>query len=554
MRKSSVILLGISLVAILAFLVYFMSPTKASKNTQKNGTLTDWNSSYSLDSKNPQDLNLFSQLLTFRSKAAVKNNLELNKVLKDQKQTYLFVGQNFALTDSEFNKILAHVRKGNQLIISFDQLNENIRNQFFTEVYNDWIYSQDFVVFTDDTSFNFSALYQMDTVAKRWNLFNEELFYYSEYEILSSFYDTPNFVKIPFGKGEVLLHANPELLMNYQLLKKDGYNHANFFIDQIPEKNEILFLKLADFKTENASSSGDPNYNSGLSDNSYLKLIFQYKSLFYAFLLSIFGVLLYLIFRSKRSLPVVPYLNKPPNSALVFAETMTSIYYQDQKSYDLLLAMRKNFYIQIQKQYQLDLTRKENANRIVQLAEKSSIPIAEVEHLMQHLEEKMPSKIDASFLQKSHALQRDFYVKTGIIKPKVLQRNLAKTLTIKRNLTGALALIVLGLTLILTAFVLLSSAQGYGILLWPIGGIILAYGVFLVNLPLLDFSSTELTVYDFLKRKNTFQYTDLISISTQKTTHTFTFSGNRIVQLNTMQISAYDRTLWEQFMQQIQQK
>lgn len=554
MRKSTVFLLGISLVALFALLFYFLNPAQATKNTQKEGTFTDWNSSYSLDSKNPQDLNLFSQLLNFRSKAAVKNNLELSKVLKDQKQTYLFVGQNFALTDSEFNKILAQVRKGNQLIISFDQLNENIRNQFFTEVYNDWIYSQDFVVFTDDTSFNFSALYQMDTIAKRWNLFNEELFYYSEYEILSGFYDTPNFVKIPFGKGEILLHANPELLMNYQLLKKDGYNHANFFIDQIPAKNEILFLNLADFKKENVSNSGESNYNSGLSDNSYLKLIFQYKSLFYAFLLSIFGVLLYLMFRSKRSLPVVPYLSKQPNSALVFAETMASIYYQDQKSYDLLLAMRKNFYIQIQKQYQLDLTRKENTNRIIQLAEKSNFPLIEVEHLLHHLEEKMPSKIDASFLLKTHALQRDFYLKTGIIKPKLQQINLAKTYTIKRKLTTPFLLIMIGLILILMGFVLLSSAQGFGILLWPIGGIILASGIFLLHLPILDFSQTDIVVYDLFKRKKQFKNSDLISITTKNSNLSFTFSGNKCFQINTLHISAYDRTLWEQFIQQIQQK
>jgi len=147
----------------------------------------------------------------------------------------------------------------------------------------------------------------------------------------------------------------------------------------------------------------------GKKDDSYLKFILENPYLRTALILLILGVILYVIFRSKRKRPTVPVIQEQKAMTLAFAETITSIYFAKRSPYGLLQVQRKNFYATIQRHYFLDLNRREGDRELRMLAEKSNRSLEEIQNMVGLLETKEVTKVDDQTITEVAQKQRAFY-------------------------------------------------------------------------------------------------------------------------------------------------
>lgn len=556
MNKKALIIGGVFAFIVIVGMVYFISNSGGDPSaSEKPQFVSDkWNENYVLDDKNPCGTILFKELMESKADSALVITDSLCHLRSDTLSTFVFVGDKFSLHPDEFDSLIRQVENGNDLFLSFHEMTDNINEFFFYDIYNFWNFDDDVVVFTGKDSFNLSFVHQTDTIARIWKLFDYDNLIDSTYDTLSYFMETPNFIRMDLGKGNVFLHFNPEMLVNYQLLEKQGFNHASFVAEQVlqPKQNRrIKWLELGRLTyTDSDFTSDEPSPMEGKEDESLLQFIFEKRELLIAFLLVILGFMLYFFFRSKRYWPVVPFVEKQKNRALEFAETMQSIYWNQNSPYSILLVMRKNFHTMIQKQFFIDLS-KEGEQSIQLLAEKSGFDRTKLTELVDLLQNPKMRAVDEEYIQKVALLQRTFYLHTGIIKYNVQQKTARKKIVFERQIAIASLLMFLGILGILRGFYSLSLSDGFGILFWPAGIVVLTLGIILFNRKVLLVENRQLIFYPYFYGKKVVDLSDLMTVENRGNKTIFQFTGNRKVEINRFEIASSSRDDFQHWINQL---
>jgi hypothetical protein len=266
-----------------------------------------------------------------------------------------------------------------------------------------------------------------------------------------------------------------------------------------------------------------------------------------ALLLTILGVILYLVFRSKRYWPIVKFIPETKNRSLDFANTMTAIYLQQESPYSILIVMRRNFRANINRQFFIDLSKKDKKREIQALTDKSGLKFLDVENLVNMLENQKMHAVTYEYVQEVAKMQRAFYIKTGIIKHKITQKAEKKKIVFKRQIILSTIFIFLGINAILRGFYLLASSNGSGILFWPIGFLILTLGILLFSRNLLIVEHEKMIFYPYFLGSKSFELNDLLSVQVANGNTTFEFTGNRKLTINHLEISRYSKKDFEQF-------
>lgn len=547
MNKQRILLIGGAMVVLMILFVWLFagnSSPVAPGTTPQKVVSDDWKKEFELFGKGPLGLHLFrEQLVRHSGKPDVVINDSLANYLGDPRSTYVFAGDQFIISASEFDALMVEVVEGADLFLSFHNLQDTVYEAFFNNIYNSWYYDTVLYVSTEDEYYKLHSIFQMDTVARRWNLFEHNTIRDSNYVTLSEALLTPNFIALEVGEGTVYLHANPELFYNYQFLDKGGYEHAQFVIDQLAPKRTIKWLELGRISTP---ASGDDS-GDGQEDDRFLQYIFKHPSLLYALLLSIAGILLYLIFRTKRVLPVIPYLAPAKNRSLAFADTIKAIYFRQHMPYDILMVMWKNFKVSVSRQFFIDLSAKEKDAEIKLLAEKTGVDAVRIRELIKLFETREAGSIDHAYIAQVAKLQRDFYLETGIIQSKLQAKIKRKTFVFRRRILFPSLLIPAGIVLLLRGFYLLNQSSGFGIIFWPIGIVLIARGILSLNRPLLTLADQSLTHYPNYGRKRTYALNDLLEVKVTEGATQFLFSGNRRMHIAHFELSYYDKQSFEQF-------
>lgn len=542
MNRSRGLVIGIILTGIMVLVVYLFSGGDAGYDAPPQFVSDQWEQAFVLESKNPQGLLLFKQLADSRA----KRTSVLTDSLPERPEaatTYIFAGDKFGLHNREFDTLLKSVKdKGSDLFLSYHELMDNIWPRFYKDNRFYWHFDDEITVFTDNRSYRMYPLFQTDTISVIWRLIDPEKIIDTSFVPLSSAMESPNFIRLKLGKGNIYLHSNPELFFNYQLLTRTGFRHAQFAVSHINPKHKLKWLELGRL-SENFGNSDTAQMEGegGQEDNSLLQLLFSRKELLIALLLTILGVLLYLVFRTKRYWPQVPYLPPVKNRSLDFADTMTSIYFDQQSPYSILIVMRKNFRSNVSRHFFLDISRQENAHEIRLLSEKSGIDRQKVEKLVTMLENVKMQAVTQEYVQEAARRQREFYLSTGIIKDKVQQRSAQKKIELKRQVIVSGSLIFFGANAIIRGFYMLSLSKGWGVLFWPLGLLMLVAGIYLLSRRLIVVEKNQLTWYPYFGKKQTFDLGDVLEVKVHKGFTTMHFTGNRTIRISHFEISTHHR-------------
>jgi hypothetical protein len=494
-NRNKLIYVFASIVVVVGILVYFLNRSGETNSDNPNNnepaySSNKWDVDITLGNKDPYGLYVFEELLLSHGKFTEFNDYTdynlLDSVTKVDSSLYMYVGMDFTLTKSEIDILLEGVARGNQLFLSVEIQPKYLYDKL---VYEGLMFeaSDSAVLVTNDGKYPMYYIQNQDTLTELWDLFDPSGIEYQD-TIHTEAFDSPMYVEIPYGDGSVLLHLNPVIFTNLQMLRPEGKEYFKSFVKTLDQPH-IQWLSFAKYEPIEYEDS----FDEAPADNSLLSELFKYPPFKWAFIIAIFGVLLYFLFRSKRERPIIPAFQDSKNSGFAYVDTLAGIYFQGNHSKKMLKLMRRNFYDAVYKKFYIDLAKRKSNKPIIALAQKSGISQQTIEYLLKLLETNVD--ISDNFVSKAHQAQRDFYFNSGIWTTDD-QRKLAEQYSIiHRSSSQAWTLVFSGILLILFGFILLSSTIGWGILLWPVGIILLFIGGRMLGQPIIKLNNKEL-IYD----------------------------------------------------------
>lgn len=177
----------------------------------------------------------------------------------------------------------------------------------------------------------------------------------------------PNFISVEIGRGRFILHLEPLMFANYFMLKKDNFNYALAAMNFISSSN--IYWYDSNFKTSHRSQSPLRVFleNAGLRQGWYLLL---------------FGLILFLLFKSKREQCAVPVVEPEPNLSKEFARTIATLYYENGSPTNLVAKKIEYFLFDLRVQFQLDIMQFQEDDFPMQLALRTGVEQQDAEHIV----------------------------------------------------------------------------------------------------------------------------------------------------------------------------
>ena len=557
-NKTKIAIVG-GLLALVVLLVWMMNGTKPEQNVHGKKSVpaiisTNWDDEYDLLSKDANGLYMFNYFLKSRLKrsqevAKIDHKYSLDTLPKNAHPTFIYVGDRFVLTEEEIDTIFSKVADGSKLFLAQHELDEGIYRRLFDNVELSFDYNSKITVKTEQNSYSFYKVFQNDTISNKWRGFKNVLTSTSsDHKVLSKIGNLESNIVLQWGKGFIYLCATPELFVNYQLKGKDGFGHSKIWLNRIPENENVYWLELGRYKEEPEEDYMDEFMEGDDErDDSYLQFIFQQKSLVYAMILLLFGVIIYVIFRAKRTQPAVPYIGKKQNMTMVFTDTITSIYFADRNPYVMLGIQKKNFYNAVQKHFFVDLSKRKEDREIKALAQKSNISEIEINELINGFETTMVSSVDDNYLIDMSKKQVEFYKRTGMISSKVQEKIEGQEFKLYRNLWLSSLLLMGGLLVLFFGFYFLVNAVGVGIIFWPVGAALLTVAVLRMSKPFVIVSKSQIVYISLFGRKKIYATDDIHSIESSEKGTKFRFNGGGILIVNYWELNHTDAKQFKRF-------
>lgn len=180
----------------------------------------------------------------------------------------------------------------------------------------------------------------------------------------------PNFIKIYHGKGAVYLHTNPIVFTNYYLLNGNE-EYVEQLLSYLPLKNVLWDPQI---KSSKLSKNND-------NKESIFNFFLQHPTLKWFLFVSLFGLLLFMIFNARRKQRPIPIIEPLKNSTVEFTHTIANLYLKEKDHKNLVDKKIIYFLEKIRTKYLIS-TSNLNSQFIERLALKSGNNIANTKYLI----------------------------------------------------------------------------------------------------------------------------------------------------------------------------
>lgn len=301
---------------VLAALVYMEATRPQAVN---------WFPSYSKEDKIPFGTFALHNLLkeSFKEKIAEKDEPPFEVLQKDSLNgTYLFINDEINFDKIELVSLMNWAEKGNTVFVSANYLGEKLLDtlklKMTTEVNVEKMGTEPLLSLVNKTFASQEPFHLKKDVPVR---------YFSEIDTLSqtvlgvsdAFIDSlkikdplVNFIKIPMGKGQFLLHSQPEIFSNFFLLSENNATHTTQVLSYLNDSKTLYW---------------DNYYKSGKHiDISPLRVLLNNKYFKWAYYFVLIGVLLFIIFEGRRKQRSIPILQPLTNKTYEYTQTIAGMY------------------------------------------------------------------------------------------------------------------------------------------------------------------------------------------------------------------------------------
>lgn len=268
----------------------------------------------------------------FKQNEILESDSTIYQYLKyrDVSGNYIFINDFIYFADGlETNSIMDWVYDGNTAFISGELFNDKLLDTLGLSIYSNYGAVFNFLDSTDE-KFNDLKFVNPLISGHKYRIHNGiDIHYIDNFDTLSTTIlgyagIKINFVSISFGKGKFLIHTTPHAFSNYFMLQNDNYKYAESALSYLNQGTVIW----------------DEYYKTGKRESSNpLKYIQNHRSFSWAYYITISGVLIFFIFKSKRLQRAIPVIEPLRNSTVDFVSTLTNLFYQ--KSDNRNIALKK---------------------------------------------------------------------------------------------------------------------------------------------------------------------------------------------------------------------
>lgn len=200
----------------------------------------------------------------------------------------------------------------------------------------------------------------------------------------------PNFIKIPFGEGQFLLHTQPAVFSNYYLLRDGNFKYTEGLASYIPKGNIYWYSPW--FVKRNFES-----------DNS-LRYILSQPALKWAMWLGLIAIIAFVLFNAKRRQRVIPEIYPLRNTTVDFAKTIGNLYYMERDHHTIIEKKIIYFLEHIRTVYLID-TYKLDDDFIEKLHLKTGKPVEDIKKtvrlIQKHRHEFTSTEADVLAINKA---------------------------------------------------------------------------------------------------------------------------------------------------------
>lgn len=292
----------------------------------------DWSEGYSASEKKPfGSYILFNELTTLIPNNEIETSLSpvFETTFDSTSANFIFINANISFDEFETEMLLDKVESGSSLFISAwnfegalaDSLNVTLENGF--------------------PGINPSISSLDSLLQRRIDFSNPDLNNVSDWEFPSGLVETyiaefdtsnaivlgkvetkrVNFIRQKFGNGEVFIHSNPFLFTNYFLRDVNRFDYAFKALSYLPLQRTVW----------------DEYYKIGRQQlNSPMAYVASQPGLSAAWFMGVLGLIVYLIFGSKRKQRIIPEITSVKNSSIEFAGTIANLYLNNGTHSELL--------------------------------------------------------------------------------------------------------------------------------------------------------------------------------------------------------------------------
>ncbi|MFK7749283.1 MAG: DUF4350 domain-containing protein [Kordia sp.] len=375
MSKRLKIYLGILIAILIAVVVVELSKP----------TPLDWRQTYNERQKKPYDLKVFhEELATILYSGKIKNVYRTPfEYFRDQydfdryeykiRGSFISITPDFLVDPGSIHELLDYAAEGNIIFISSNDMPRYLRDSLGFSIKND-------LRFKSETTLSFvNRRLQNNKVTFKERIQNVHfssidtlsttVLGYQQFKNDSTQTKYTNFIHVPIGQGSFLLHTQPTVFTNFQLLKDNQYKYTEGILAFIP--NEDVFFdspnKIAEGEIENSDSE--------------LRFILAQPALRWAWYLALTFLAIFILFNIKRKQRFVKVIKPLENTTVDFTKTIGNLYYETKDHKNVAHKKVTYFLEYLRTEYFMDTQVLDEAF-CKRLHQKSGKPLEETERLI----------------------------------------------------------------------------------------------------------------------------------------------------------------------------
>ncbi len=227
--------------------------------------------------------------------------------------SYIIICPGMDLAKPDFKQLKKYVQQGNDVFIA---------SAYFGTIFEHDLHistQEDYKLTNRDMPVNFTSKYL--SPAKHYTI-DKGIgnLYFSNFDTLhavvlgENINHKANFIKYTFGKGSLYLICNPKFFSNYSLLKPSGAAYAATALLYVKNTKKVIF---------------DEYYSQGDEDaDSFMRVFLNKPALEWAYYITIFSLIIFVLFEMKRRQRIIPVIEPLANSTLDFVNVVGQVYYE----------------------------------------------------------------------------------------------------------------------------------------------------------------------------------------------------------------------------------
>lgn len=302
-----------------------------------------WIPTYINNDKNPYGCYIFyreAAKLNDLSQQTI-SRLPASEILSGTKNTnYIVIAGNVEFDNQNIDSLLNFIASGNAALIVAGKIQQKLIDTLgltYTDIHR--------VSHSTDTLYKFSNNKVMQESFPMTNMRQGYFSLKDSLAAVNSIIEDQSgravMVKVKWGEGMIILGKCPLIFTNWFILQKNRENVPFRILSYLPESNLMIW---------------DEFQKQGRANNSSrLRVILSNPSLKLAYFMTLFGILLILIFETRRKQSVVAVIEPVKNTSLEFVRMVGLLHYEQKDFKNIGIRRINSLFENIRLQYNLSV-------------------------------------------------------------------------------------------------------------------------------------------------------------------------------------------------------